>query len=416
MSAADPPPSPWFKPSLRDIPRDVWTLGFVSLLMDASSEMVQALLPLYLVVVFGASMATVGLIEGAAEATASISKIFSGALSDWLGNRKLLAGLGYGLAALSKPIFPLALSIGWIAAARFIDRVGKGVRGAPRDALLADIAPLQARGASMGLRQALDTVGAVLGPLIGVGLMRLTANDFRTVFWAAVVPAAGAVALLALAVREPERTERPRKARFPLRGSELRRLGGAYWLILTLATLFALARFSQAFLVLRAQTAGLQITFVPMVFIVMNVFYALAAYPAGTLSDRFNRLTILSIGIGFLIAADAALIVSTSLAGLALATVLWGLHMGFTQGLLAALVADAAPPDLRGAAYGLLNLSAGLAALAASAITGALWDIAGPRAAFVPGGAFAALALICVLLVRRRAPIPCTKRSGDTLT
>ena len=258
--------------------------------MDVSSELIHALLPVYLVTVMGASMVTVGFIEGIAEATASIVKVFSGAISDWLGKRKLLAAIGYGLAAFTKPVFPLAASLGWVVAARFVDRIGKGIRGAPRDALIADIAPAQLRGASFGLRQSLDTVGAFLGPALAMGLMYLTANNFRAVFWFAVLPAFLAFGLLLFAVREPERPAGLRKVRFPLSVAELKRLGSSYWLVVAVATVFTLARFSEAFLILRAQGTGLPLALIPMVLIVMNVVYSMAAYPAGVLSDRYNRM------------------------------------------------------------------------------------------------------------------------------
>jgi len=372
--------------------------------MDISSEMIHALLPIYLVTVMGASMVTVGTIEGIAEATAAITKVFSGALSDWLGKRKLLAVIGYGLAALTKPIFPLASTVGWLVAARFVDRVGKGIRDAPRDALVADIAPARARGASFGLRQALDTVGAFVGPLLAIGLMWLTANQFRTVFWAAVVPGLLAVALLVAAVREPTRPAGLREVRAPLSLPELGHLGSPFWLVVCVATVFTLARFSEAFLILRAQAMGLPIVLVPLVLVVMNVIYSLAAYPAGVLSDRVNRLTMLILGFLVLIAADIALAFPGNLAGVALGVALWGLHLGFTQGLLATLVADTAPPELRGTAFGMFNLSGGLALLAASLLAGLLWDLFGPRMTFLAGAGFTALALLGLGLVRWLMP------------
>jgi MFS family permease len=394
------------KPRLgwRAIPKPIWALGFVSMLMDMSSEMIHALLPVYLVTVMGASMVTVGVIEGIAEATASIVKIFSGAISDWFGKRKLLAVIGYGLAALTRPIFPLASTVSWLVVARFIDRVGKGIRGAPRDALVADIAPPHLRGASFGLRQSLDTVGAFVGPLAAVGLMWLMSNDFQGVFWVAAIQAILAVGLLLFAVHEPERPAGLRKVRFPLSLPELRRLGSAYWLVVAVATVFTLARFSEAFLILRAQAVGLPIVLVPMVLVVMNVVYALTAYPAGVLADRFNRLTVLMIGFALLIAADLTLAFSGSLLGVTLGVVLWGLHMGFTQGLLATLVADTAPPELRGTAFGVFNLLGGLALLAASVIAGLLWDQLGAQATFLAGAGLTALALVGLGIVRWRLP------------
>ncbi|MDB5651086.1 MAG: transporter, partial [Hyphomicrobiales bacterium] len=340
--------TPAWRERLRYIPSAIWVLGFVSMLMDISSEMIHALLPIYLVTVLGTSVATVGLIEGIAESTASIVKIFSGALSDWIGKRKLLAALGYGLSALTKTIFPFASTVDWLVAARFIDRVGKGIRDAPRDALVADLAPEHVRGASFGLRQSLDTIGAVIGPALAMGLMWLTANHFQTVFWVAVLPAFLCVALLLLAVPEPVRPKRMSAVRFPLHVAELKRFGAPFWRVVAVATIFTLARFSEAFLILRAQQIGLPIALAPLVLVVMNVVYALAAYPAGALSDRFDRRSILMIGFLLLIAADAVLALTSGLEGAALGTILWGLHMGFTQGSLATLVADTAPADLRG--------------------------------------------------------------------
>ncbi|MDB5494149.1 MAG: transporter [Phenylobacterium sp.] len=386
---------------LGQIPAGVWTLGFVSLLMDVSSEMIHGLLPVYLVSVLGASALAVGAIEGVAESTALITRIFSGAISDWLGKRKLLAGLGYGLAALTRPIFPLANSVGWLVAARFIDRIGKGIRGAPRDALIADIAPQHLRGASFGLRQALDTVGAFLGPAIAILLMVVSHDNFRLVFWWAVLPAVLCVALLVLAVREPPAPPRPAKVRFPLALSELRRLGPRFWLVAGLAAVFTLARFSEAFLILRARSLGLGEAYAPAVLVVMNLVYALSAYPAGALSDRVGRRGVFLAGIGLLIASDLVLAAAPSLAGVAAGLVLWGLHMGFTQGLLGALVADTAPADLRGTGFGALNLMIGLATLAASLIAGALWDRLGPPATFMAGAGLALVSLAGVGLAWR---------------
>jgi len=387
---------------MRGIPAGVWVLGFVSLLMDVSSETIHAILPIYLVTAFAAPAVAVGVIEGIAEATASITKVFSGALSDWLGKRKFLAALGYGLAAFTKPVFPLADSIGWLVVARFVDRIGKGIRGAPRDALVADIAPPEVRGASYGLRQALDTVGAFLGPLIAVVLMWLTADNFTFVFWIAVIPAFASFALIAFAVREPDRPAELRRVRAPLSRAELSRLGPAYWLVVAVAAVFTLARFSEAFLILRALSVGLPIWLAPVVMVVMNVVYALAAYPAGALSDRVDRVTLLVVGLGLLIAADLVLGLVPTIAGVGIGVVFWGLHMGFTQGLLATLVADAAPAELRGTAFGVFNLVAGGMLLFASVIAGGIWDIVGPGGTFLAGAGFAAFALAGLLVIRGR--------------
>ncbi len=390
------------KPVWRRLPAGIWALGFVSMLMDISSEMIHALLPVYLVVGLGASALAVGVIEGIAEATAAITKVFSGALSDRIGRRKHLAAFGYGLAALTKPIFPLAPTIGWLVAARFIDRVGKGIRGAPRDALVADISPPDLRGASFGLRQSLDTIGAFLGPLCAIGLMWAFADDFQMVFWIAVIPAALAFTLIVVAVKEPARTEGLRTVRNPLSRRELGLLGPAYWWVVGLAAVFTLARFSEAFLILRAQGAGTPVMLVPLVLVAMNIAYAASAYPIGVLSDRVSRTTILGLGLGLLIAAELVLALSDGLVGIGVGIVLWGLHMGFTQGLLAALVADAAPAELRGTAFGVYNLVTGLALLVASVIAGAMWDSVGPQGTFFVGAGFATLALLGLVPVGRR--------------
>ncbi len=389
---------------LRGIPAGIWALGFVSMLMDISSEMIHALLPIYLVTVLGTSTLTVGVIEGIAEATAAITKVFSGALSDRLGKRKVLAAFGYGLAACTKPIFPLATSVSWLVAARFVDRLGKGIRGAPRDALIADMAPAHLRGASFGLRQSLDTVGGFVGPLLAIAIMWLTADSFTTVFWVAVVPAFLSLALIAFVVREPERPDRTGPVRSPLSLPELGRLGAAFWWVVAIATVFTLARFSEAFLILAAQSAGLPAALTPAVLVLMNVVYALSAYPAGLLSDKADRITILAAGFAVLVAADLALALVPGISGVALGVLLWGLHMGLTQGLLAALVADTAPAELRGTAFGLFNLVSGVALLAASVVAGALWDAGGPRATFATGAVIAASALAGLLAIRGRLP------------
>ena len=372
-------------------------LGFVSMLMDISSEMIHALLPVYLVAVLGTSMVTVGFIEGIAESTASITKIFSGALSDWLGKRKLLAAIGYGLAAFTKPVFPLAPTVGWLVAARFVDRIGKGIRGAPRDALISDITPVRMRGAGFGLRQSLDTVGAFVGPLLAIGLMWWTAENFKAVFWIAVVPAFLSLALILFAVEEPERPPGIHRIENPLSLGAIRRLGQVYWRVVIVGVVFTLARFSEAFLILRAQNVGLSLTWVPIVLVGMNVVYALSAYPAGVLSDRLNRKGLLAAGLVMLAGADLALALVPNLGGVAIGVALWGLHMGFTQGLFSALVADAALPELRGTAFGYFNLLTGLAMLAASVIAGALWDAYGPAGAFLAGLVFALVALLSLL-------------------
>ena len=383
----------------RGIPRSVWALGLVSLCMDFSSEMIHSLLPVYLVTALGASALTVGFIEGIAEATANITKVFSGTLSDWLGRRKLLTVIGYGLATVTKPVFALATSIGPVVGARFIDRIGKGIRGAPRDALIADITPGHLRGASFGLRQALDTVGAFLGPLVAIGLMMVTANAFRTVFWIATIPAIIAMVLLVWGVQEPERSTAPSGKQTP-RLAELGRMNRAYWMVVLVATVLTMARFSEAFLVLRAQDVGLRLALIPLVLVVMNVVYAAVAYPAGALADRFGRRGMLVVGMVCLLIADLVLALGDTILTTFLGIGFWGIHMGFTQGVFAALVADTAPATLRGSAFGVFNLATGLAMLGASILAGALWEGYGPGATFLAGAAFTCLALIGVTAIQ----------------
>ncbi len=386
----------------REIPGSVWALGLVSLFMDSSSELIHALLPLFLVNALGASLLDVGIIEGIAEATAAITKVFSGVLSDYLGERKWLTAAGYGLAALSKPIFPLASSIAWVAGARFIDRVGKGIRGSPRDALIADLTPNDLRGSAYGLRQTLDTIGAVLGPAAAIGLMALFADQYRTVFWIAVIPAFAAVATIVFFVREPRRPPRARRLKSPLSRAELKRLDIGYWAVVFVAAIFTLARFSEAFLLLRAKSAGMPVVLVPTVMVVMNVVYALSAWPAGALSDSIGRYRLLISGFALLIVADLILALGSGVAMVMLGVAVWGLHMGLTQGLLSALVADTAPENLRGTGFGVFNLVSGLAMLMASIIAGALWDWAGPEGTFLAGALFTALALIVLPFAHRR--------------
>ena len=386
-----------FASNRSQIPTGIWILGFVSLLMDVSSEMIHSLLPLFMVTSLGASALMIGLIEGLAEATALIVKVFSGTLSDYLGKRKGLAVFGYALGALSKPLFALAPSIGVVLGARLIDRLGKGIRGAPRDALVADVAPKHLRGAAFGLRQSLDTIGAFAGPLLGVGLMLLWADDFRSVFWVAVIPGLMAVALLFFGLHEPKRTQAAKRNN-PIQRKNLKRLGRAYWWVVGLGAIFTLARFSEAFLVLRAQQGGIPVALVPLVMVAMNVIYAFSAYPFGKLSDRMSHNKLLALGLVVLIAADLVLAISNHWAVILAGVALWGMHLGITQGLLATMVANAAPSDLRGTAYGFFNLVSGLAMLLASILAGLLWDSLGASFTFYSSAIFCAIALVGLML------------------
>ena len=382
--------------TLSQIPRGVWMLGFVSMFMDISSEIIHSLLPMFLVTSLGASAMMVGLIEGVAEATAPIVKIFSGALSDYLGNRKWLAVLGYGMGALSKPLFALAPTAGIVLTARVVDRVGKGLRGAPRDALVADITPPHLRGAAYGLRQSLDTVGAFIGPLLGVVLMLLWANDFRRIFWVAVIPGIAAVTLLAFGVREPERQSGAKRVN-PLRLENLKKLSKPYWWVVFVGAAFTLARFSEAFLVLRAMQGGVPVALVPLVMVVMNLVYAASAYPFGKLADSMSHTRLLAIGLVVLIVSDVVLAHGSHWPIVLLGVILWGLHMGLTQGLLATMVAQVAPPELKGTAFGFFNLTSGLAMLVASLVAGELWDRFGAGTTFYAGAGFCIATLIALV-------------------
>ena len=387
------------KGHLRQIPKSIWVLGFVSLLMDVSSEMIHSLLPLFMVTTLGTSVLAVGLIEGVAESTALIVKIFSGVLSDYLGQRKRLALLGYALGAFTKPLFAIATSSGLILSARIIDRVGKGIRGAPRDALVAEIAPAHLRGAAFGLRQSLDTVGAFLGPLLAVGLMILWANDFRAVFWVAVIPGLLAVLLLFLGVTEPKQNHTNHRMN-PISKANLKRLNAAYWWVVIIGALFMLARFSEAFLVLKGQQSGIPIAYTPLIMVAMNIIYAATAYPFGKLSDRLSHTRLLAFGLIILIAADLVIANSHHWSTLLFGLTLWGIHMGITQGLLAALVAATSPKDLLGTAYGFFNLMSGIALLVASALAGLVWDLYGSSATFYAGAVFCGLTLVSLTFAK----------------
>ena len=387
----------------RKLPRGIWVLGFVSMFMDISSELVHSLLPIFMAMVLGASFVTIGIVEGVAEGAAAITKVFSGAISDYFGKRKFLAVVGYALGAMTKPVFPLATTIGWVFGARFVDRIGKGIRDAPRDALVADITPPQLRGAAYGLRQSLDSVGAFVGPLLAVAFMIWLANDIKAVLWVAVVPAFLAVFLLIVALREPESAEYAAGPGNNLTLIDAKRLPLRYWLVVTLGAVFTLARFSEAFLILRALDVGLAVSYVPAIMIVMNIAYSIFAYPAGVAGDRLSARTLLVFGLWILVTADVVLAIAASPWIAFIGAAFWGLHMAFTQGLLSKLVADTAPVELRGTAFGIFNLVSGGALLLASVIAGSLWSAFGASATFIAGASFAALAAVGLLLYRPNA-------------
>ncbi len=388
---------------LRRIPKGVWILGLVSMLMDISSEMIHSILPLFMVTTLGMSAFAVGLIEGLAESVALMVKIFSGVLSDYIGKRKGLTVFGYALGAFSKPFFALT-ALGWVVlGARLMDRVGKGIRGAPRDALMADFSPPELRGASFGLRQSLDTLGALLGPLIAAGLMLLWANNFRWVFWAAFAPALLAVFLLMVGLHEPKRRDTAKRGN-PIRRENLMRMGAAYWCIVAVGAAFSLARFSEAFLVLKAQQNGIPLSLVPLVMVAMNLLYFLCAYPFGKLSDKMNHKLLLAFSLVVLLAADLTLSLDGHWGVMLAGVALWGVHMGMSQGLLATMIAATAPADLRGTAYGFFNLVAGAALLLASIAAGWLWDSFGAAYTFYAGACFCVLTIALLYMTRRISP------------
>jgi MFS family permease len=390
------------------IPQTVWALGFVSLFMDISSEIIHSLLPVFLVSVLGASVGMVGLIEGVAEGTVMVTRIFSGSLSDWLGRRKILALAGYGLGALSKPLFALAPGVGVVFIARFVDRIGKGVRGAPRDALVADVTLPAQRGAAYGLRQSLDSVGAFVGPLLAIGLMLLTGDQFRTVFWIAFIPGALAVFMLFKLVKEPKR-EKDRNFVSPFNRTSIAMLGRRYWLVVLVGVLFTLARFSEAFLLLRAEDIGLQVALIPLILVVMNFSYSVTAFPVGKLSDRIGRKGLMTSGLLVLVASDLLLGMAGTLWQVFVGAGLWGLHLGLTQGLLSAWIADAANPQLRGTAFGVFGLFSGIAILLASVLAGWLWQQYSPSITFFSGAFIAAFSLLGFIIIGKNSPVDNSK-------
>lgn len=388
-------------PTRTPVPRAVWTLGFVSLLMDMSSEMVHGLLPVLLSSVLGASALSIGLIEGVSEALVLVTKTFSGYISDAFGKRKPLVLLGYGLAALTKPLFPMATGISMVVTARLVDRFGKGIRGAPRDALIADVTSGDNRGAAFGLRQSMDTVGAVLGPLIAVVLLSYWVDDIRKVLWVAVIPAFLCVLLIIFGVTEPANTAKA--ARLPITREGLRRLGRPFWIVAMVGGFLSLARFSEAFLVLRGSQIGMSNAHVPLLMVVMSLVYSLSAYPVGLLADRMSRRGLLALGMIALAIADIALACVMSPTGVYIGVAVWGLHMGLTQGLLSAMVADATPADYRGTGFGVFSLISGLALLVASTVAGFMWDRLGSHLTFETGAALSLVTLLAVALLPAQA-------------
>jgi len=376
-------------------------LGLVSLLTATSSAMVYGLLPVFLVKVLGASIGIVGVMEGLAEASNSAMRLLSGITSDWIGRRKPVVAFGYLLSAANKLVFPMAESVSIVFVARLVDRFGKGVRDAPRDALISDLTPSHIRGSGFGLRTALYTMGFVLGPLAAIGLMVASGDNFRLVFAIAVAPAFAAVGILLFAIGE-DPAQSSREARFRIRLSHLSRLPAAFWWSISVASLLSLARYSPAFLVLKASDVGIDPAFVPLILVFTHTVFSAAAYPFGALADRVDHRLQLALAVAVLLAADLVLAAGGTMVTAFLGASLWGLQMGVSEGLLSASVANAAPDDLRGTAFGIYQLAFGLAAFGASGTAGALWSIGGPPLAFGVSACVAA-GVVPVLAFRPKA-------------
>jgi MFS family permease len=379
------------------LPRTVWVLGFVSLLTDLSSEIYHALLPAFITVTLALPAVALGAIDGIAEATASFAKLVSGRLSDRSMRRKPWILGGYGLAAAAKPLFAVATNAWMVMVARFSDRVGKGIRGAPRDAMIADETPPAIRGRAFGLRQGLDTVGALLAPIVAVALMFAFSDDIRTVFWVAMIPAVAAVILILVALREPEVHSAPRQPQALLAG--FRDINRQTRRVLAVAFLVMLARFSEGFLILRGIDIGLSPAVSPLVMVVFSLGFLALAYPAGALSDSTNPRSILVGGIAVLIAGNLILAQDWGVAGLITGVLLWGAHMALTQGILARMIADSAPPQLRATSFGAFYFVTGIATLLASVAAGLIWDREGAPATFIASAAVAAVAWAMLTLL-----------------
>jgi len=385
------------------LPRNVWVLGFVSLFMDLSSEIYHALLPAFITMVLGLPATALGAIDGVAEATANLAKLFSGRLSDRSLKRKPWIMGGYGLAALSKPLFPLASDAPLVMLARFADRIGKGIRGSPRDAMIADETPPEIRGRAFGLRQALDTAGALLAPLLAIGLMALLASDIRKVFWIAIIPAAISFLLAWLVLREANEHLAPIK-RSPFFAG-FRELDKETKRLLQVGFLFTLARFSEGFLILKGIDIGLSEAMSPLTLAIFNLAYVALAYPAGALSDRMQPRSILIAGMIVLIAGDMVLARTSNFAGLVVGTALWGAHMALTQGIFSRMIADSAPEELRATSFGAFYFVTGIGTLLASLGAGWLWDGQGPESTFLTSAGVAAAAVALLVLLGEHKPI-----------
>ncbi len=380
-------------PQAAPLPATVWILGIASLLNDVSTEIIHSVLPLYMVTALGASFIAVGLLEGTAEALASVLKVGAGGLSDLLGKRKALVVSGYALSTLVKGCYALAGDMTMVMIARLGDRVGKGIRVGPRDALVADSTSPEQRGAAYGLRQSLDTVGAVIGPGLSFVLLSLWHMDYKNIFAIAIVPGIIAVLLLLIGVREPEKRESKSDDK-KLHKDLLKRLSPAYWSLVVVSFLFNLGNSSDAFILLKGKEAGLALGMVPLMLVVMNVFYAACAYPAGKLSDKLGRVAMLRVGLLFYALVYLGFAFCNTQWQVWTLMALYGVQLGLTQGTLLALVSDVTDADTRGTAFGMISLVTGLALLPASLIAGFLWQNVGSWATFGAGTVCSVVALI----------------------
>ncbi|MFH2107111.1 MAG: MFS transporter [Chrysiogenia bacterium] len=394
------------------LPRNVWVVSIASFLTDVSSEMIINTLPLFLKNVLGVKTSLIGLIEGVAESTSSFVKLYSGWLSDKLKKRKLLAVLGYGISTLSKPLFYFANSWGVVAAARWGDRIGKGVRTAPRDALVADSTPAPQRGFAFGFHRAADTAGAFFGLLIGLAIVwylqkgggEMLAGTFHVLVLASLLPAAAAVVILALAAKETRISGASRLPRFAFKP-----LGKRFRYFVIIIGVFELGNSSDAFIILRAQERGLSIVGIFAMLIAFNFVYSVISLPAGKLSDRIGRRRVIMAGWALYAMTYLGLAQARSAAHIIILYVIYGAYYGLSYGTAKALVADLVPPESRGLAFGTYNAVLGLTDLPASLLAGILWSGLGQWAGFGPAAPFyfgAAMAFLALLLFALWKPGP----------